>query len=232
MSAHGLGGNIMKRIITAATLVIFACSLMGCASMSEKEKGAIIGGATGAVIGGIIGNKAGNTAVGAILGAALGGAAGAYIGNYMDKQAAEMERDLEGATIERVGEGIKITFDSGILFEIDSSELQPESRTNIDKLAVILNKYPDTEIIVEGHTDSTGSREHNMDLSIRRAQSVSNDLASGAVHITRLHVMGYGPDQPVESNKTNRGRQANRRVDLAIYANGKLKRTAEKQIGG
>ncbi len=222
----------MKRFVIATILVTITCNLMGCASMSDKEKGAIIGGASGAVLGGIIGKKAGNTAVGAILGAAVGGAAGAYIGNYMDKQAAEMERDLEGATIERVGEGIKITFDSGILFEIDSSELQPEARTNIDKLATILLKYPDTEIIVEGHTDSTGSREHNMDLSIRRAQSVSNDLALGDVHITRLHVMGYGPDQPVEPNKTRRGRQANRRVDLAIYANGKLKRTAEKQIGG
>jgi outer membrane protein OmpA-like peptidoglycan-associated protein len=222
----------MKKVLIVSLAVMLMGNLIGCASMSEKEKGAIIGGASGAVLGGLIGNKAGNTAVGAILGAAVGGVAGAYIGNYMDKQAAEMERDLEGATVERVGEGIKITFDSGILFEVNSSELQSESRTNIDKLATILTKYPDTEVIVEGHTDSTGSREHNMDLSIRRAQSVSNDLATGKVHITRLHVMGYGPDQPVQSNRTNSGRQANRRVDLAIYANGKLKKKAESQIGG
>ena len=148
----------------------------------------------------------------------------------MDKQAAEMERDLEGTTIERVGEGIKITFDSGILFEVDKSALQPAAKTNLEKLAVILNKYNETEILIEGHTDATGSEDHNMDLSIRRAQSVSSQLAMDNVMPTRFNVVGYGETQPVADNTTAEGRKENRRVDIAIFANDKLKGTAEKQV--
>lgn len=218
------------------TLVIGLCALMlvgslGC-GWSRKEKGAAIGAGAGAVVGGVIGNKAGNTAVGAILGAMVGGAAGAYIGNYMDKQAAEIERDLEGASVERIGEGIKVTFDSGILFDINSSRLQPEAQQNLGNLAEILNKYPDTEILVEGHTDSTGTHDYNMTLSMRRAQSVANYMTNLQVLPTRFRIMGYGPDQPVASNATATGRSQNRRVDIAIFANDKLKGAAEKKVEG
>lgn len=218
--------------VTASVLAILTVSMLGCSSWSRTEKGAAIGATAGAVVGGVIGHQAGNTAVGAIIGAAVGGAAGAYIGHYMDKQAEEIERDLEGARVERIGEGIKITFDSGILFDVNSSSLRTEARTNLTKLATILNKYPDTEILVEGHTDSTGRREYNMDLSMRRAQSVANDLSSHAVMVDRFHIMGYGPDQPVAANATSDGRQANRRVDLAIYANDKLKKVAAEKADG
>jgi len=204
---------------------------LGC-GWSRKEKGAAIGAGAGAVVGGVIGNKAGNTAVGAILGAMIGGAAGAYIGNYMDKQAAEIERDLEGASVERIGEGIKVTFDSGILFDINSSRLQPEAEQNLGKLAQILNKYPDTDILVEGHTDSTGTRDYNLTLSMRRAQAVSNYMTNLQVLPTRFRIMGYGPDQPVASNATAAGRAQNRRVDIAIFANDKLKGAAEKKVEG
>lgn len=220
----------MKKITILLIITAMLISAFGCASLKKKEKGALIGGSAGAVIGGLIGDKAGNTALGAIIGAAIGGAAGAYIGNYMDKQAAEMERDLEGATIERVGEGIKITFDSGILFEVDKSALQPAAKTNLEKLAVILNKYDETEILIEGHTDATGSEDHNMDLSIRRAQSVSSQLAMDNVMATRFNVVGYGETQPIADNATAEGRRANRRVDIAIFANNKLKGTAEKKV--
>jgi len=203
--------------------------LVGCESMTRRDKGAIIGATSGAVVGGVIGKMAGSTAVGAILGAVVGGAAGAYIGNYMDKQAAEMERDLEGARIERVGEGIKITFDSGIMFDVESSTLRSEAKTNLQKLAVILNKYEDTQIVIEGHTDSTGSDEHNMDLSIRRAQSVGSYLATNNVIPTRFHVVGYGETQPVADNSTVEGRQKNRRVEIAIFANEKLKKVAAEK---
>jgi outer membrane protein OmpA-like peptidoglycan-associated protein len=203
--------------------------LTGC-GWNKKEKGAAIGAAAGAVVGGVIGNKAGNTAVGAILGAAIGGAAGAYIGNYMDKQAAEIERDLEGATVERVGEGIKITFDSGILFDVNKSDLRSVAQTNLEKLAVILNKYPDTDILVEGHTDSDGTAEYNRELSVRRANSVSIYLTGQQVAGNRFTIMGYGEDQPVASNETVEGKQANRRVEIAIFANDKLKGVAEKQV--
>jgi outer membrane protein OmpA-like peptidoglycan-associated protein len=211
--------------IALVAVVVFS----GCSSWNNTEKGAVIGAASGAVIGGVIGNAAGNTAVGAIIGAAVGGTAGAIIGNYMDKQAAEMERDLEGATVERIGEGIKVTFHSGLLFDVNKSDLKPEAKANLIRLAEILNKYPDTEILIEGHTDSTGTRDWNLDLSMRRAQTVANALSRQDVLVSRLNQMGYGPDQPVASNTSPAGRTANRRVELAIYANDKLKGTAEKK---
>jgi outer membrane protein OmpA-like peptidoglycan-associated protein len=219
----------MKKIVTFAVLLTFAVSLLSCASMKRRDKGAIIGAGTGAVIGGVIGDKAGNTAAGAIIGAAVGGAAGAYIGNYMDKQAEEMERDIKGAKIERVGEGIKITFASGILFDVGKSAVKPDAQTNLQNLSTILNKYEDTEILVEGHTDATGSEDSNMDLSLRRAQSVSNYLQTQQVMPTRLHIQGYGETQPIASNETAEGRQQNRRVEIAIFANDKLKKVAKEQ---
>ena len=221
----------MKKLFTVLLVGVLIVGLVGCASMKKRDKGAVIGATAGAVIGGVIGDKAGNTAVGAILGAAIGGAAGAYIGNYMDKQAEEIERDLEGATITRVGEGIKITFASGILFDVNKSDLRNVSKENLTKLAVILNKYEDTEILIEGHTDSTGPADHNMDLSVRRAQSVANQLTGNQVAPIRFHIMGYGEVQPIASNDTAEGRQQNRRVEIAIYANDKLKKAAENKTG-
>jgi len=200
--------------------------------MSRTQKGAVIGGASGAVVGGLIGKAAGNTLVGAILGAAIGGAAGAYIGHYMDKQAAEMQRDLEGAKVERIGEGIKITFDSGLLFDVDKSDLRDASRENIVSLAKILQKYPDTNVLIEGHTDSTGSDDYNVRLSRERASSVANYLAMQSVQSSRFSVMGYGESQPLASNDTVEGRQTNRRVDLAVMANDKLKKAAEEKTRG
>jgi len=219
----------MKRLTAIITIAALVVVLGGCSNMNKKEKGAIIGATAGAVIGGVIGNQAGNTALGAILGAAIGGAAGAVIGNYMDKQAAEIERDIEGARVERVGEGIKITFKSGILFDVDKSELKFAAKSDIEKLAAILNKYPDTEILIEGHTDSDGGDEHNRELSIRRAQSVSTNLTTHQVMGTRFTVMGYGEGQPVADNATVEGKQQNRRVEIAIFANDKLKDAAKKQ---
>lgn len=221
----------MKRIIVLLAIVALVMGGIGCASMKKRDKGAIIGAAAGAVVGGVIGKQAGNTAVGAILGAAIGGAAGAIIGNYMDKQAEEMKRDLEGATIERVGEGIKITFSSGILFDVNKAELRGDARTNIEKLAVILNKYPDTKIVVEGHTDADGSDEYNLKLSQLRAQSVANQMTSVQVDVTRFTIMGYGESQPAADNSTPEGKQANRRVEIAIFANDKLKGVAKEQAG-
>ena len=221
----------MKKILVAILVAVLMLSLFGCASMKKRDKGAIIGATAGGVIGGVIGNKAGNTAIGAILGAVIGGAAGAYIGNYMDKQAEEMKQDIEGARIERIGEGIKITFDSGILFDIDKADLRDASKTNIQKLAAILQKYPDTDVLIEGHTDSTGSSDHNLDLSMRRAQTVANFLGQNQVSSARFRIMGYGEDQPIADNATADGRQENRRVDIAIYANDKLKGVAKEQAG-
>ncbi len=220
-----------RKLVVAIVCFAFALAAIGgCASMKKRDKGAIIGAAGGAVAGGAIGHAAGNTAVGAILGAVIGGAAGAYIGNYMDKQAEEIEQDIEGARVERVGEGIKITFASGILFDVDKSNLQAEAQKNLAELATILNKYDETKILIEGHTDATGSDDHNMDLSIRRAQSVANFLEKQTVMPTRFTVMGYGEDQPIATNENSAGRAANRRVEVAIFANDKLKSVAKKQV--
>ena len=217
-----------KAIVMIAVLVL---GTVGCASMSRQQKGAVIGAGSGAVVGGVIGHHAGNTVLGAIIGAAVGGAAGAYIGNYMDKQAAEIEQDLAGAKIERIGEGIKITFDSGLLFDVNKAAVKPASRENLVRLAQILNKYPDTLVLIEGHTDSTGPYDYNMTLSQNRANAVATVLSGQKVDATRFTIMGYGPDQPLFDNATPDGRAGNRRVDLAIMANDKLKKVAKDQAG-
>lgn len=222
----------MRNLVIFAVIAALLAGALGCASMSKTKEGTAIGAGAGAAIGAIMGNQSGHTVLGAILGAAVGGAAGAYIGNYMDKQAEEMQRDIQGAKIERIGEGIKITFDSGILFDVDKATLKDEAKTNIDKLAVILKKYPDTNVLIEGHTDATGTEEHNLELSKERAQSVSNYLAQLGVDPGRFTATGYGELQPVASNDTQEGRQQNRRVELAVMANDKLKKAAEQKNAG
>jgi outer membrane protein OmpA-like peptidoglycan-associated protein len=209
------------------TIILIAVVFFNCAHWRTFVGGAIGAGAGGA-IGGAIGKKAGNTAAGAIIGAAIGGTAGAAIGHYMDRQAAEIRRDIKDARVERVGEGIKITFNSGILFDVGSHALKPVARNNIDQLAMVLNKYKDTEILIEGHTDSTGSESMNMRLSNRRASSVSRQLKSQGVVGRRITINGYGENQPVADNGTSAGRRSNRRVEVAIFANDKLKRAARE----
>ena len=216
-----------KNIIVIASILAVSVFIYGC-SASNAVKGGVIGGVGGGVVGGVIGDQLGNTVMGAIIGAAVGGTAGVLIGNYMDNQAEEMENDIAGAKIERVGEGIKITFDSGILFETNSSTLQYEAKTNISKLAVILNKYPDTNILVTGHTDSDGTEEYNQALSERRAKSVSDYTLGQGINSSRLSIIGLGETEPVSSNETADGKQLNRRVEIAIFANEDLKDAAEK----
>ena len=225
-------GRLSRRMAAAAIVMVFVLASVNCASWSKTAQGGVIGGAGGAVLGGVIGHAAGNTVLGAIIGAAVGGAAGAIIGSYMDKQAAEIQRDLEGAEVQRIGEGIKITFDSGILFDVDKSDLRPVSQTNLVKLAKILNKYPDTNILIEGHTDDTGTEDYNMTLSKERAQAVSSELATDAVSSARFSISGYGEMQPIVTNDTPEGRQKNRRVDIAIIANEKLKKAAQDKVKG
>lgn len=222
----------MQKVLGVILIGTLLGGSLSCASMGKTEKGAIIGGTAGAVVGGVIGNAAGNTAAGAIIGAAIGGAAGAVIGNYMDRQAEEMQQDLAGAKIERVGEGIKITFDSGLLFDVASAELQPAARENLTNLSRILVKYQDTNILVEGHTDADGSEEYNQTLSERRSVSVSAYLVQNNVTNFRMTTIGYGELQPVASNSSASGKQENRRVEVAIMANEKLKKAAEKEARG
>ncbi|WP_255481305.1 OmpA family protein [Pontibacter sp. Tf4] len=195
--------------------------------MNKTTKGGIIGAGSGAVIGGIIGNKMGNTAAGAIIGAAVGGATGAVIGRRMDKQAEELEKSMENANVERVGEAIRINFDSGILFATNSAELSASAKQDIAKLAKTLKEYEGTNVIIEGHTDNTGSYELNQKLSERRAQSVLNYAKSLGVEASRLQAKGYSYDQPIADNSTVAGRQQNRRVEIIIVANEEMKKAAE-----
>jgi outer membrane protein OmpA-like peptidoglycan-associated protein len=211
--------------LLAATPLFSSCATSGAA------KGAGIGAAAGAIVGGIIGNSQDKTAEGAIIGAAVGGAAGAIIGDYMDRQAEELDKDLEGARVERVGEGIKITFTTGLLFDTNSATLQSASQSNLSSLAKTLNKYDDTVIRIDGHTDAQGADDYNLGLSDRRAQSVKSSLVDLAVVPGRMFTFGYGETRPVASNDTSDGRQLNRRVEVAIIANDELRERAMKQAG-
>ncbi|MFD1754458.1 OmpA family protein [Rufibacter sediminis] len=196
--------------------------------MNKTAKGGLLGAGGGAVLGGIIGKATGNTARGAIIGAAVGGATGAVIGRRMDKQAAELEKEMQNAQVERVGEGIKVTFDAGLLFATNSAELQSSSRADIQKLAETLKKYPGTNVLVEGHADNTGTDAINQPLSERRAQAVANYATSLGVESNRIQTRGYGSTQPVADNTTAAGRQQNRRVEVAIFASEELKKAAER----
>jgi outer membrane protein OmpA-like peptidoglycan-associated protein len=216
----------VKKIVLV--LAVSSVALLSCSSWNRAMTGGVIGAGTGGVIGGVIGHHFGNTAAGAIIGAAVGGTAGAAIGHYMDKQAEEIQRDIKNAKVERVGEGIKITFNSGILFDVGSDKIKPVAQQNVGQLAVILNKYKDTEILVEGHTDATGTHASNMTLSEDRASSVARCLKGKGVSGGRISTNGYGPDQPVADNGSVDGRQQNRRVEVAIFANDKLKKAAKE----
>jgi outer membrane protein OmpA-like peptidoglycan-associated protein len=198
----------------------------GCASLNKKETGAIIGAGSGAVVGGVIGRANGSTAKGAIIGAAVGGTAGAVIGHQMDQQAKEIKQNIPGAVVERVGEGLQVTFESGLLFDYDSDVLRDAARKNLATLAASLEKYPNTDLMIVGHTDATGPDAYNMTLSERRAAAAANYLASQGVTRTRLRSTGRGETEPVAPNDSEADRQKNRRVEVAIYANEALKAQA------
>jgi outer membrane protein OmpA-like peptidoglycan-associated protein len=200
--------------LLVATLVM--SGLNACATKSQT--GAVVGAAGGAVVGAAVGKAAGSTAKGAIVGAVVGGAAGAIIGHEMDKQANELKQNIKGAKVERVGEGIQVTFESGLLYDFDSDQVKPEARANLRELANSLDKYPGSDLLIVGHTDQVGSAAYNQSLSERRASAAANYLVSQGVRRTRLATRGMGETEPVASNETEEGRQRNRRVEVAIYA--------------
>ena len=204
-------------------LAAMALASVACASMNRKEKGAAIGAAAGAAAGGVIGNQTGSTARGAIIGAVVGGAAGAIIGHQMDQQAKELKVDIAGATVERVAEGIKVTFASGLLYDFDSDAIRPDAARNLHNLAMSLTKYANTDLLIVGHTDALGSSLYNQDLSTRRAASASSYLTTQGVDARRMHISGRGESEAVGSNETEAGRQMNRRIEVAIFASDKAR---------
>jgi len=204
-----------------ASAYSIACLALGVAAcaLTKAEQGAIIGAGAGGVVGGVIGSKMGETAGGAIIGAVVGGAAGAIIGAQMDKQAAELEQNIPGATVTRVGEGIAVTFASGLLYDFDSDRIRAEAAENLRRLAASLGKYPNTDLLIVGHTDATGDDRYNQGLSERRASAALSFLVSQNVSAGRLKAVGRGETEPIVPNDTDSGRQLNRRVEVAIYAN-------------
>ena len=216
-----------RSLVIIPTLAMLASS--GCASLNKKETGAIIGATAGAAAGAAVGRANGSTAKGAIIGAAVGGTAGAVIGHQMDQQAKELKQNIPGAIVERVGEGLQVTFASGLLFDYDSDVLRADARKNLANLAASLEKYPNTDLMIVGHTDATGPDAYNMGLSERRAGAAATYLASQGVARARLRSTGRGETEPVAPNDTEADRQKNRRVEVAIYANEAFKAQALRQ---
>lgn len=217
----------LRSLVIVATSV--AILMSGCKNMNKSQKGAVIGTAGGAAMGAVIGKAAGNTALGAIIGATVGGVTGAVIGRKMDKQAEEIKNEVPGAKVERVGEGIVVEFSNAVLFGFDQSSLSGKAESTLDDLIKILNKYPDTDLEIQGHTDNTGADSYNQGLSERRSSAVANYLTSHGISSKRVKTIGFGETAPKYSNDTESGRSQNRRVEFLITANEKMKRDAEKE---
>jgi len=233
--------NLRKEIFLPIAVVVMIAS--GCDTtrkVNKRDKGAAIGAAGGAVIGGVIGNNVGNknnTALGAILGAVVGGVAGGIIGNKMDKQAEKIKTEIPGAKVERVGEGIDVTFDennpdgtkAGVYFETNKYNISSNSQLALGKLQKIFAEYPETNILIEGHTDDVGTPEYNMGLSEKRAKAVGDYLKSAGVSSSRLIIKWYGETQPKVPNDSDADRALNRRVQFVITANEKMKADAKQE---
>ena len=214
----------MKRFklwVVGAVLVSFFSTLIGCAQWEQSTKttkGAVTGAAVGAVAGTLLKqNDPSQRAKAALIGAAIGATAGGLIGNYMDKQAQELQ-SIRNAQVRQEQDKVFLTFGSGILFDVNSPTLKPGAVTNLRQVSDVMNKYPQTNITISGHTDSTGSAQHNQELSEGRARSVANYLQSQGVSPSRISAIGYGASMPVAGNDTPEGRQANRRVEIEIKA--------------
>ncbi|MEM8927448.1 MAG: OmpA family protein [Bacteroidota bacterium] len=221
--------GLRKGMVYSMTLaLLLSCSAVKNAN--NAQKGGAIGAAGGAVIGGVIGNNVGkgNTALGAIIGAVVGGAAGGYIGSRMDRQAERIEEEIPGAEVQRVGEGINVTFtqDAGVFFDTNKADVKGTSAQTLNKLAGIFKEYPKSNILIEGHTDSAGSEEYNMGLSQKRAESVTQYLTAQGIDLSRFTTKWYGETQPRATNDTAEGKAKNRRVELAIVASEALKEEA------
>jgi len=199
-------------------VLILALLFAGCSKLSNTTKGTAIGAGAGAGVGALAGKALGSTVKGALIGAVVGGATGNIIGHRMDQQAKELEQSLRDAEIQRIGEGIAITFDSGLLFGFDSSVIQPDARANLTQLAASLKEYPDSDIVIVGHTDSRGSEEYNLTLSNRRSEAAKTYLVSRGIPSSRIQAQGRGELEPIADNNLEEGRDQNRRVEVAIIA--------------
>lgn len=228
----------MKKIsfLKITSLLLLATLFTNCNSLqnvNNTQKGAGIGAGAGALIGAIIGNNTKlGTAGGALIGAAVGGGTGALIGRKMDKQAREIDQALPGASVERVGEGIRLVLnENAVRFDTGKATLTVAAKANLDKLVPVFKEYADTEIDIFGYTDSSGSLEFNLTLSQKRAESVRNYLVSKNLVSSRFIIKGMGIADPIAPNDTAAGRTQNRRVEFAILANEKMVEDSKKEAG-
>jgi len=210
--------RVLRRgtLLSVSALALAFSTATGC-GWSNQTRGTIIGAGSGAAAGAAVGRATGSTIRGAIIGATVGGAAGMVIGNRMDQHAEELAYALPGAYVQRIGEGIAVTFPDGLLFPFDSDQLRPEARDNLTSLARSLVQYPNTTVLIVGHTDSVGAEAYNQSLSERRARSAANYLVQGGIASSRLNPVGAGENEPIASNDTDAGRNQNRRVEIAIF---------------
>jgi outer membrane protein OmpA-like peptidoglycan-associated protein len=213
----------------ALALSILGVLASGCKTMNRTQKGAVIGAAGGGAIGAVVGKALGNTAMGAIVGATVGGVTGGVIGRKMDKQAEEMKKVLGDAEVKRVGEGIVVEFKEKVLFGYDRSDLNDQARANLTKLANVLQKYPDTNIEILGHTDDKGSDTYNQGLSERRANSAASYLRNQNIASSRITTRGMGESDPKVPNDSEANRAENRRVEFVITANQKMVEDAKRE---
>lgn len=213
----------MKKIIIVITALMIIVT--GCKTMNKTQKGAAVGGAGGALIGAAV---TGGSVWGVLIGAAVGGAAGGLIGKSMDKQAKELKQAIPTAEVERVGEGINMTFSSQLMFALNSDKISDGAKNDLASAASVFEKYPDTYLLIEGHTDDTGADDYNMSLSEKRANSVADYLISKGVSPSRIQRKWYGETQPKYANDSETNRSKNRRVEVGVYANDKMKEEAKK----
>ena len=226
-----------KFVVLALSAAVLFTGCEAYNNTNKAQRGAVVGAAGGALLGAILGNNVGNgqnSELGAVLGTVVGGAAGAVIGHQMDKQAKKIEEEIPGADVKRVDDGIVVTFDEnngGVYFDTNKYNINEKSKQTLDKLAAILKEYPDTNVLVAGHTDSVGKDEYNLGLSQRRAQAVTNYFKSKGLASSRFTTKWYGEKNPIASNDTAEGRAKNRRVNVVIVPNEKMKAEAKKQAG-
>lgn len=205
-----------------------AIIMTGCAQpMTTTQKGGAYGTAAGAAIGAGLGQAIGGdtkgTLIGAGIGAAIGGLAGAGIGRYMDNQQTSLQQQFaasDSASVRRDADVLAVTFKSDVLFDTGASSLKPGAYQEINRVSQVLIQYPETRIMVAGHTDSDGSEVFNQDLSVRRAEAVRNALVAQGVVTARITTMGFGESQPIADNSTAAGKQLNRRVVVTIIPQG------------
>ncbi len=213
-------------LTASAALILAGCTTNPYTGEQQLSKTAIGGGvgaaagaATGAIVGALASKKSGKGAKkGALIGAALGTIAGLGVGAYMDKQEAELRRKLAGTGVRIVREGndIRLVMPSDITFDVDRADVKPQFYRTLNAVAIVLNAYPETDVLIAGHTDSTGSDAYNQRLSEARAAAVMHYLVSQGVNPQRMDARGFGERYPIADNRTEHGRAMNRRVEIRI----------------